>query len=200
MPGWRGLEVTGQRNGEPAAVLRCRIAGELSTLRVSRGARNVTRWSGTRSRAGAIVHVCVAPLPVPGVCSCVALGRERSSRAARSLRGRQCWALTGMVVQHLTVARIPRPWTCPRRAGNTAVLGEGQRLLINDPVGSTACVITAWMSRGHPLRRQIRHRYLERDAIRDRSGLRLLDMVPGRSKQVFKNLASLPARHVARKY
>jgi len=43
------------------------------------------------------------------------------------------WALTGVVVHHVTVAASPRPSACPGRAANTAVLGEGQRLLINDP-------------------------------------------------------------------
>ena len=53
--------------------------------------------------------------------------RAKLSRAAVR------WALTGVVVHHVTVARIPRPSACPGRAANTAVLGEGARLLINDP-------------------------------------------------------------------
>ena len=28
---------------------------------------------------------------------------------------------------------MPRPWACPGRAANTAVLAEGARLLIDDP-------------------------------------------------------------------
>ena len=43
------------------------------------------------------------------------------------------WALTGVVVHHLTVARISQALGVSWNTANTAVLGEGQRLLINDP-------------------------------------------------------------------
>ena len=43
------------------------------------------------------------------------------------------WALTGVVVHHLTVACVAQALGVSWNTANTAVLGEGQRLLINDP-------------------------------------------------------------------
>lgn len=53
--------------------------------------------------------------------------RAKLSRAAVR------WALTGVVVHRLTVARIVQALVCPGRAANAAVLTEGERSLINDP-------------------------------------------------------------------
>ena len=43
------------------------------------------------------------------------------------------WALTGVVVHHLTVARVAQALGVSWNTANTAVLAEGARLLINDP-------------------------------------------------------------------
>lgn len=43
------------------------------------------------------------------------------------------WALTGIVVQHLTVARIAEGLAVSWDTANNAVLAEGQRVLIADP-------------------------------------------------------------------
>ena len=43
------------------------------------------------------------------------------------------WALTGVVIHHLTMARIAQALDMSWNTTNTAILGEGQRLLINDP-------------------------------------------------------------------
>lgn len=86
---------------------------------------------------------------------------------------------------------------CPRRAGNTAVLGEGQRLLINDPArfdGVRVIGVDEHVWRHTPHQDRYVTVILDVTPIRDRSGpSRLLDMVPGRSKQIFKTrLASRP--------
>ena len=52
--------------------------------------------------------------------------RAKLSRAAVR------WALTGLVVHHLTVARIAQALGVSWNTANTAVLTEGQRLLIKD--------------------------------------------------------------------
>ena len=53
------------------------VQGEVRDTVVRRPAHEPYGWRPT------IVHVCVAPLPVPGVCSCVAPGYEPSGPAAR---------------------------------------------------------------------------------------------------------------------
>ena len=80
---------------------------------------------------------------------------------------------------------------------NTAVLGEGQRLLINDPTrfdGVRVIGVDEHVWRHTPYGDKFVTVILDLTPIRDRSGpSRLLDMIPGRSKQVFKTwLASRP--------
>ena len=107
------------------------------------------------------------------------------------------WALTGVVVHHLTVARISQALGVSWNTANTAVLGEGQRLLINDPArfdGVRVIGVDEHVWRHTPYGDKYVTVILDLTPIRERSGpCRLLDMVPGRSKQVFKTwLASRP--------
>ena len=117
--------------------------------------------------------------------------RAKLSRAAVR------WALTGLVVHHLTVARISQALGVSWNTANTAVLGEGQRLLINDPTrfdGVRVIGVDEHVWRHTPYGDKYVTVILDLTPIRERSGpSRLLDMVPGRSKQVFKTwLASRP--------
>ena len=86
---------------------------------------------------------------------------------------------------------------CPGRAANTAVLAEGERSLINDPTrfeGVRVIGVDEHVWRHTPYGDKYVTVILDLTPIRDRSGpSRLLDMVPGRSKKVFKTwLASQP--------
>ena len=86
---------------------------------------------------------------------------------------------------------------CPGRAANTAVLAEGARLLINDPdrfEGVRVIGVDEHVWRHTPYCDKYVTVILDLTPVRDRRGpCRLLDMVPGRSKQVFKTwLASRP--------
>ena len=86
---------------------------------------------------------------------------------------------------------------CPGRAANTAVLAEGARLLINDPArceGVRVIGVDEHVWRHTPYGDKYVTVILDLTPIRDRRGpSRLLDMVPGRSKRVFKTwLASRP--------
>ena len=86
---------------------------------------------------------------------------------------------------------------CPGRAANTAVLAEGARLLINDPArceGVRVIGVDEHVWRHTPYGDKYVTVILDLTPIRERSGpSRLLDMVPGRSKRVFKTwLASQP--------
>ena len=117
--------------------------------------------------------------------------RAKLSRAAVR------WALVGLVVHHLTVARIAQALGVSWNTANTAVLTEGERLLINDPArfdGVRVIGVDEHVWRHTPYGDKYVTVILDLTPIRERSGpCRLLDMVPGRSKQVFKTwLASRP--------
>ena len=157
-----GLEVRGQRIEPDRAVLACRIAGE-------------DRWC-RRCGCQGCTHVWCQDV------SAAAEPRAKLSRAAVR------WVLTGVVVQHLTVARIAQAVGVSWNTAHTAVLGEGQRLLINDPTRFDGVRISGvdehvWRHTPH------QDRYvtviLDVTPIRDRSGpSRLLEMVvaaPSRS-------------------
>ena len=107
------------------------------------------------------------------------------------------WALTGVVVHHLTVARIAQALGVSWNTANTAVLAEGARLLINDPgrfEGVRVIGVDEHVWRHTPYGDRYVTVILDLTPIRDRSGpSRLLDMIPGRSKKVFKTwLSSQP--------
>jgi len=125
---------------------------------------------------------------------CGHVWRQDTSRAAepraklsrRALR----WALDGLVVQHLTVARIAEGLAVSWNTANDAVLAEGRRVLIDDPdrfdgVGVIGVDEHVWRHtrRGDKYVTVI----IDLTPIRDRTGpSRLLAMVEGRSKQAFK--------------
>ena len=68
---------------------------------------------------------------------CAHVWRQDMSQAAdpraKLSRAAVRWALTGLVVHHLTVARVAQALGVSWNTANTAVLAEGARLLINDP-------------------------------------------------------------------
>ncbi len=104
------------------------------------------------------------------------------------------WALDGLVVQHLTIARVAAGLGVAWNTANDAVLAEGKRLLINDDHRFDGVRVIgvdehAWRHtrRGDKYVTVI----IDLTAIRDGTGpARLLDMVQGRSKQAFKNWLS----------
>ena len=199
-----GLEVTGQRMWPDHAVLACRIAGEDRWCRrcgcqgeardtvIRRPAHEPYGWRPT------ILHVSVRRYRCQG---CSHVWRQDMSQAAdpraKLSRAAVRWALTGLVVHHLTVARIAQALGVSWNTANTAVLGEGQRLLINDPTrfeGVRVIGVDEHVWRHTPYGDKYVTVILDLTPIRDRRGpSRLLDMVPGRSKKVFKTwLASQP--------
>ncbi len=97
----------------------------------------------------------------------------------------------------MTVARISQALGVSWNTANTAVLAEGERLLINDPTrceGVRVIGVDEHVWRHTPYGDKYVTVILDLTPIRERSGpSRLLDMVPGRSKRVFKTwLASQP--------
>ena len=199
-----GLEVTGQRVEADHAVSACRIAGEDRWCRRC-GCQGICRDTVVRRLAHepcgwrpTILHVSVRRYRCP---ECAHVWRQDMSQAAdpraKLSRSAVRWALTGLVVHHLTVARISQALGVSWNTANTAVLGEGQRLLINDPTrfdGVRVIGVDEHVWRHTPYGDKYVTVILDLTPIRERRGpSRLLDMVPGRSKQVFKTwLASRP--------
>ena len=124
---------------------------------------------------------------------CSHVWRQDTSRAAEpkarlSRRGLR-WALEGIVVQHLTVARVAEGLDVSWNTANDAVLAEGKRVLINDVArfdGVTTIGVDEHVWRH--TRRGDKYVTVIIDLTGPRTGkgpARLLDMVEGRSKSVF---------------
>jgi transposase len=117
-------------------------------------------------------------------------------RAKLSRRGLR-WALEGIVVQHLTVARVAEGLGVAWDTANNAVLAEGKRVLIDDEHRFDGVKVLGvdehvWRHtrRGDKYVTVI----IDLTPVRDGTGpARLLDMVEGRSKAAFKTwLAERP--------
>src|SRR5690606_32202213 len=118
-------------------------------------------------------------------------GRDSAAarRAEVSRRG-LAWALEAIVIDHLTVTRVAAGLGVAWHTANNAVLAEGRRVLIDDPARFEGVAVVGvdehvWC---HTRRGD---RYvtviIDLTPVRDGSGpSRLLDMVEGRSKAVFK--------------
>ncbi len=193
--------VTGQRLEPGRAVLACRIVepdewcrrcgcqGAVRDTVVRRLAHEPLGWRPT------VLEVTIRRYRCDG---CGHVWRQDISRAAEpraklSRRGLR-WALEGIVVQHLTIARIAEGLDVSWNTANTAVLAEGKRVLINDPArfdGVTTIGVDEHVWRH--THRGDKYVTVVIDLTGPRSGsgpARLLDMVEGRSKQVFKTWLS----------
>jgi transposase len=132
---------------------------------------------------------------------CGHVWRQDTSKAAdpraKISRAGLAWALTGLVVQHLTVARVADALGVAWNTANDAVLAEGRRVLIGDPARFDGVAVIGVDE--HVWRHTRRgDKYvtvvIDLTPIRDKTGpARLLDMVEGRSKAAFKTwLADRP--------
>lgn len=199
-----GLEVLGQRLEPDRAVLACRVVEPDQWCRRC-GCEGAARDTVTRELAheplGWRPTTLVVTVRRDQCTGCGHMWRQDTSRAAepraklsrRALR----WALEGIVVQHLTVARIAEGLGVSWNTANDAVLAEGRRALIGDPSRYDGVRVIGVDE--HVWRHTRRgDRYvtviIDLTPIRDKSGpSRLLDMVEGRSKPAFKTwLAQRP--------
>ena len=196
-----GLEVTGQRLEPDRAVLACRmVEPDGSDERWCRrcGCEGVPRDTVVRRLAheplGWRPTTLLVTIRRYRCAGCGHVWRQDTSRAAEpraklSRRGLR-WALEGIVCQHLTVARVAEGLAVSWNTANDAVLAEGKRVLIDDP-GRFDGVHVIGVDE-HVWRHTRRgDKYvtviIDLTGIRDGTGpARLLDMVQGRSKQVFK--------------
>ena len=192
-----GLHVTGQRLEPGRAVLACRVVEPDGWCRRC-GCRGTPRDTVTRLLAHeplgwrpTTLLVTVRRYQCTG---CGRVWRQDTSAAAEprarlSRRGLR-WALEGIVVQHLTVARIAEALGVAWSTANDAVLAEGKRVLINDPArfdGVRVIGVDEHVWRHTRKGDKYVTVIIDLTPIRDGTGpSRLLDMVEGRSKQVFK--------------
>ena len=199
-----GLEVIGQHVGDDRTVLACKVVGEDRWCRQC-GGEGVVRDTVVRRLAHVpygwhptMMHVSVRRYRCQ---ECAHVWRQNMSAAAdprvKPSRAAVRWTLVGLVGHHLTVARLADVLAVSWNTANTAILGEGQRLLINDPArceGVRVIGVDEHVWRDTPYGDKYVTDILDLTPIRDRRGpSRLLDMIPGQSKRVFKTwLASQP--------
>ena len=199
-----GLAVVGQRLEPDRAVLACRVLEPDAWCRrcgcegaprdtvIRRLAHEPLGWVPRRSKSRSAATRCT---------SCGHVWRQDTTKAAeprtRLSRRGLAWALEGIVVQHLTVARVAEGLGVAWNTANDAVLAEGKCTLVDDSARFDGVRVLAvdehvWRHtrRGDKYVTVI----IDLTGIRDGTGrARLLDMVAGRSKQAFKTwLAERP--------
>ena len=159
-----GLVVTGQRLEPEQAVLACRVVEPPdSDDRWCRrcGCEGAARDTVTRRLAhepfGWRPTTLVVTIRRYSCTGCTHVWRQDTTRAAEpraklSRRGLR-WALEGIVVQHLTVARVAEGLGVGWNTANDAVLAEGKRARSTTRPGSTASRSSVWMSTSCATRR-----------------------------------------------
>ena len=192
-----GLEVTGQLISDEETVLACRVVEADDWCRRC-GCQGAPRDTVIRRLAHTpwghrptILQIRVRRYRCTG---CGHVWRQDTSAAAepraKLSRGGLAWALEGLVLDHLPVSRIAAGLGVDWTTANDAVLAEGRRLLIDDRHRFEGVEIIGVDE--HVWRHTKRgDRYvtviIDLTPARDGSGpARLLDMIPGRSKKVFK--------------
>ncbi|WP_024476394.1 ISL3 family transposase [Arthrobacter sp. CAL618] len=193
-----GLVAVGQHLNLKRAVLECRVL-EPDTWCSRCGAEGVPRDTVVRELA----HEPFGHRPTTLLvrvrryqCSgCRRVWRQDTAKAAQPRakisRGGLEWALKGVVVDHLTVTRVAAGLGVSWSAANDAVLAEGKRRLIDDPNrfdGVSAIGVDEHVWRHTRRGDKYVTVIIDLTPIREKTGpARLLDMVEGRSKAVFKD-------------
>ncbi|MDZ3745332.1 ISL3 family transposase [Pseudoglutamicibacter cumminsii] len=191
-----GVTVTGQHVTAEQAVLECRVV-EADQFCRHCGAEATVRGSVVRK----VTHVPVGWRPTH---LHVRLRRYRCDTCARVWQqdttsvvapeaklshAAALWALKSVVIDRLSIARVAANLGVSWHTANDAVLTTGRRLLIDDPnrlngvrvlgVDEHVWRHTRWGNRYVTV-------VIDLTPVADRTGpARLLDMVPGRSKQTF---------------
>ena len=135
-----GLVVVGQRLAPDRAVLACRVVDPDDWCRRC-GCQGTARDTVQRRLAHAPLGWRPTTLLVTvrryRCTGCGRVWRQDTSKAAapraKISRAGLAWALAGLVVQHLSVARVAEGLAVAWDTANDAVLAEGRRVLIGDP-------------------------------------------------------------------
>ena len=199
-----GLVAVGQLVEPNSAVIECRLAETDPWCRKC-GAEGVVRDSVTRRLA----HEPFGHRPTTLLvrvrryrCGhCRRTWRQDMSKAAppraKISRVGLAWALKGIVVDHLTMTRVAAGLGVSWSAANDAVPAEGKRRLFDDPHrfdGVTTIGVDEHVWRHTRFGDTYVTVIIDLTPAREKTGpARLLDMVEGRSKAVFKQwLAARP--------
>ena len=201
-----GLTVTGQHIAEDHTVLRCRVLEPDDPLERDCwchrcGAVGAPRDTVIRRLAHVPVGWRPTVLPVAvRRCRCAGCGhvwrQDVTTAAAPRLKLTNhavLWALKSVVIDRASIARVAASLGAAWHTVDDAVLAAGQQLLIDDPHRLDGVRIIGvdehcWR---HPrLGNHSQERFvtvvIDLTPVRDRTGpARLLDIVEGRSKQVF---------------
>ena len=199
-----GLEVTGQRLEAQRAFLACRVTSDDRWCR-NCGALGEVRDSVTRRLAhepfGWRPTTLVVTLRRYACKPCGRVWRQEMTAAAgpraKLSRRALAWALSSLVVGHLSVARIAEALGVAWGTANDAVLEEGRRVLISDPArfeGVRAIGVDEHVWRHTRRGDKYVTVVIDLTPVREGTGAaRLLDMVEGRSKSAFATwLAARP--------
>ncbi|WP_344311045.1 ISL3 family transposase, partial [Brevibacterium samyangense] len=192
-----GLTITGMHLQPDQAILECRTK-DPDPWCTSCGAEGRSLGSITRRLA----HVPFGHRPTTVLlrirrytCTgCARYWAEDTTAVAepkaKLTRSALRWALTGLVVDHLSVARVAAKLGVSWHTANSAVLDEGHRVLINDSTrfaGVTTIGVDEHVWRHVRGRQKYVTVIIDLTPVRTKTGpARLLDMIEGRSKAMFK--------------
>ncbi|MGF3054910.1 ISL3 family transposase [Microbacterium sp. YY-03] len=201
-----GLEAVGQRIEAGRAVIECRVIESDPWCRKC-GAEGVVRDTVVRPLAhepfGHRSTLLLVRVRRYRCYHCRRTWRQDTTAAAapraKISRGGLGWALEAIVVDHLTVSRAAAGLGVSWHTANTAILAEGRRRLIDDPTrfdGVTTIGVDEHVWRHTRFGDKYVTVIIDLTPNRNKTGpARLLDMVEGRSKAVFKQwLAARPKK------
>ena len=192
-----GLEAVGQHLDADRAVIECRVVDDDPWCRKC-GAEGVPRDTVVRRLAhepfGHRPTILQVRVRRYRCAHCGKTWRQDTSKAAapraKISRGGLGWALTAIVVDHLTVTRATAGLGVSWHTANTAIIAEGRRRLIDDAArfdGVTTIGVDEHVWRHTRLGDKYVTVIIDLTPARENTGpARLLDMVEGRSKAVFK--------------
>nr|WP_221187059.1 ISL3 family transposase [Pseudoclavibacter helvolus] len=199
-----GLQAVGQRLEPDRAVIECR-AVEADPWCRGCGAEGVIRDTVIRRLAHEPFGHRPTTLQVRvrryRCDHCKRTWRQDMSKASsprtKISRSGVRWALEALVVDHLTVSRAAAGLGVSWHTANSAILAEGKRRLIDDPHrfdGVSTIGVDEHVWRHTRKDDKYVTVIIDLTLVRDKTGpARLLDMVEGRSKAVFKQwLAQRP--------
>ena len=193
-----GLEAVGQRLEPERAVIECRVI-EPDRWCHRCGSEGVPRDTVIRRLAhepfGHRPTTLLIRVRRYKCCGCGRVWRQDTTQAAparaKIFRGGLGWGLAGLVIDHLSVSRVAAGLGVSWSTANEAILTEGKRRLIDDPARfDNVTTIGVDEHVWRHTRRGDKYVTVIIDLTPVRAGVgpaRLLDMVEGRSKAVFKD-------------
>jgi transposase len=196
-----GLVAVGQLLTPERAVIECRLADTDPWCRKC-GAEGVPRDTVTRPLAhepfGHRPTTLLIRVRRYQCTSCSRVWRQDTAKAAparaKISRGGLRWGLAGLVLDHLSVSRIAAGLGVSWSTANTAILAEGRRRLIDEPDrfdGVTTIGVDEHVWRHTRFGDKFVTVIIDLTPVQEGTGpSRLLDMVEGRSKAVFKQWLS----------